>query len=417
MAHHQRFFPVRGAGGELKCEFVAILDRMDDSSQYARRGFERVLVPRLHDAMFFLGEDQKTPLEARLAKLKTVTYHKKLGTTFDKAKRLTHLAKWIAAALGGNADEQTAAARAGLLAKCDLATFLVGEFPELQGHVGSVYALREGESAEVAEALDLQYVHDFDGRPAPSRVALSLLLAENLDIVAQFGTNVGLPTGSADPFGVRRAAITLLDACERWAPTFDLRGAAAAAARMKPVVPDSGVQRDDALDASAVLGYLDTRLRQRLKDRGVPSDHLDAIESWTTIGAFTARADDLRELAASADFARLLEVAQRCRNITKNATVDAGDVDPAHFRLPAETVLFDAWTNVRATVRDWGTATRDDIAGAAAALAQPLHTYFADVLVNDPDPAVRTNRLRLLLEIDRSLREWADLCKIVSRGA
>lgn len=417
MAHHQRFFPVRGANDRLKNEFVAILDRTDDSSQYARRGFERVLVPRLHDAMFFLGEDRKKRLEERLERLKTVTYHKKLGTTSDKAKRLEHLAKSIAAALGGSADEQRMAARAGLLAKCDLATFLVGEFPELQGHVGSVYAAREGEPAEVAEALDLQYVHDFDGRPAPSRVALALLLAENLDIVAQFGTNVGLPSGNADPFGVRRAAITLLDACERWAPAFDLRGAASSAAAVKPVVPATGVERADATDAAAVLGYLDTRLRQRFKDRGVPADHLDAIESWTTIGAFASRIEDLRVLSASADFARLLEVAQRCRNITKTAAVEPGAVDPAHFRLPAEGALSDAWTKVRGAVRAFGSATRDDIAAAAAALAQPLHTFFADVLVNDPDPAVRTNRLRLLLEIDRSLREWADLCKIVSRGA
>jgi len=186
---------------------------------------------------------------------------------------------------------------------------------------------------------------------------------------------------------------------------------------MKPVVAESGVQFDPAIDGSTVVGYLDTRLRQRLKDRGVPADHLDAMESCATIGGFLERAEDLRVLAASADFARLLEVAQRCRNITKTATAERGPVDPRHFRLPAEVALFDAWLQVRATVREWGTATRDEIAAAAAALAQPLHTFFADVLVNDPDPAVRTNRLRLLLEIDRSLREWADLCKIVSRGA
>ena len=192
-------------------------------------GFERVLVPRLHDARFFLREDRKRTLADRLPALEDVVYHRKLGTLRDKAGRLQELAPRIAELLGLDADRAQRAGRAGLLAKCDLVTLMVGEFPELQGHVGSVYAAADGEHADVAEALDGQYRHDLGDAAQPSGPALALLLAENLDVLCQFGARVGLPTGSADPFGVRRAALTFVDACQRWAPDLPLAAALQAA--------------------------------------------------------------------------------------------------------------------------------------------------------------------------------------------
>jgi tetrameric-type glycyl-tRNA synthetase beta subunit len=395
MEHHQRFFPVRAADGSVEARFVAVLDRDADSVDTARRGFERVLVPRLHDASFFVAEDGKTQLADRFAKLEDVTYHKKLGTVADKGRRLGALAKHVARALGLDDAGSLQASEAGYLAKCDLATLLVGEFPELQGHVGAVYARAEGKPEAVCAAIGAQYVHDFGGVEL-SGPAIAVVLAENLDVLCQFGTKVGLPSGSNDPFGVRRAAITLLDACERFAPAFDVP----AAIRL-------------AGGDAAIVEYVDTRLRQRVRDAGYRFDHIDAVTSWKCAGDFRARLDDLKALSTDASFARLLEVAERCRNITKKADPSTPDVRPQLLVEAAEKSLFAAWSKARATLPAAPKPpSRADVARVAAAIADPLHEFFAKVFVNADDPAIRANRLALLREIDGTLLRFADLCRI-----
>lgn len=396
MEHHQRFFPIHAADGSIEARFVAILDRDVDSVETARHGFERVLTPRLHDASFFFAEDRKTRLADRLPKLADVTYHRKLGTLAEKSKRLAYFASEIVVRqVGPTHPDGDAAARAGHLAKCDLVTLLVGEFPELQGHVGAVYARAEGESAAVCEAIGAQYLHDFDGI-ALSGAPLALVLAENLDVLCQFGTKVGLPSGSNDPFGVRRAAITLIEACEKFEPAFDLRGAI-----------------DLAGGDAAVAAFLDTRLRQRLRDQGFRHDHLDAVTSWRSVGEIRGRLDDLKSLAEEPSFNRLLEVAERCRNITKKADVTSGEASETLLAEPAEKALFHAWMEVRRSLPAAPKPlSRDDVSRVAAAIADPLHRFFADVFVNAEDLAVRANRLALLRDIDATLLRFADLCRI-----
>ena len=396
MEHHQRFFPVRDAAGNVESRFVAILDRDADSVETARHGFERVLLPRLHDASFFFGEDRKSRLRARLPKLADVTYHRKLGTLHDKTTRVAHVAEQLAAPLGlASTEERISAATAAVLAKCDLVTLLVGEFPELQGYVGSVYAQLDGERPEVCEAIAAQYVHDLGGVKL-SGVPLALLLAENLDVLCQFGTKVGLPSGSQDPFGVRRAAITLLDACERFAPSFDVPAAIEAA---------GGDQ--------SVVEYVDTRLRQRLRDAGFRHDHLDAVTSWTSVGEFRARLEDLKSLSGDGGFNRLLEVAERCRNITKKADASPAAIDAALLAEPAEKALAEAWQGVRGSLPAAPSPlSRADVSRVAAGVADPLHRFFAEVFVNAEDPRVRGNRLALLRDIDATLQRFADLCRI-----
>jgi glycyl-tRNA synthetase beta chain len=397
MEHHQRFFPIHAADGALEARFVAILDRDEDSVETARRGFERVLVPRLHDASFFFAEDRKTKLADRLSKLADVTYHKKLGTLAEKSNRLARLAADIVdRQLGLDHPDAELAAIAGGLAKCDLVTLLVGEFPELQGYVGATYAMHDGNSSAVVDAISRQYDRDFGTLKSLQPVTLALLLAENLDILCQFGTKVGLPSGSNDPFGVRRAAITLLDACERFAPTFDVPAAIAAAG-----------------GDGSIVEYVDTRLRQRLRDAGYRFDHVDAVTSWRSVGEFRSRLDDLKALAGDAAFARLLEVAERCRNITKKADPSPPEIRPQLLVEAAEKSLYASWNKVRGTLPAAPkTPTRADVARVAAAIADPLHEFFAKVFVNADDPAVRGNRLALLRDIDSTLLRFADLCRI-----
>ena len=407
MEHHQRFFPVR-TDGRVEPRFVAILNRDDSSADVARRGFERVLVPRLHDATFFFAEDRKKPLEARRERLRDVMYHRKLGSVFDKTERLAALAPRIAALAGFSAADAEHAGRAGLLSKCDLVTLLVGEFPELQGHVGSVYARADGESEDVCAALDAQYRHEFAADEQLPPAAVALLLAENLDILCQFGTKVGLPSGSTDPFGVRRAAITLIEVAEIWARDLPL---------------------DAALDAAggnaAVREYLDARLRQRMRDAGFPAEHIAAVTGYRSVGALRERLLDLRALAAHPSWDRLLEVAERCRNITKkveaasaSAAATTSAVRADLLREPAEHELFRVWSDVREALPPApAPLARADVARAAESLADPLHRFFAEVFVNVDDEAVRANRHALLREIDAAFLRFADLCRIVRPGA
>ncbi len=402
MEHHQRFFPVRGEDGTLEAAFVAVLDREPSSHDVARRGFERVLVPRLHDASFFLSEDRKQRLEDRLSALEGVVYHRKLGTLREKAARLAKTARVVAELMGLDRDGVDRSVRAAELAKCDLVTLMVGEFPELQGHVGSVYAAGDGEHADVAEAIDWQYRHDFDGAGRPSDVAVAVVLAENLDTLTAFGTQVGLPTGSADPFGVRRAAITFLAACERFAPDFPLYDGVASA---------GGDEK--------VREYLHARMVRRLRDRGVPHDHVDAVSTYASVGALVARLDDLAALSEAPGFDRLIEVAERCRNITKKSDAPASDVPGSEVREDllaedAEKALYAAWQPLAASLPAAPTAlSRDDAVRIAATLGAPLHRFFEEVFVNADDAALRTNRHALLREIDATLLRFADLCRIV----
>jgi len=402
MEHHQRFFHVRTADGALEPRFVAVMNRPEDSADTCRPGFERVLIPRLHDASFFLREDRKTPLAERLPALEDVVYHRKLGTLRDKAARLEALAPRIAELLGHDAETGLRAGRAGLLAKCDLVTLMVGEFPELQGHIGSVYAAGDGETEDVAEALDWQYRHDFSDIDAPGTVALALLLSESLDVLCQFGTKVGLPTGSTDPFGVRRAALTFLDACERFAPELPLADALSAA----------GADADDG----AVLEYLQTRIVRRLRSRGVLPDHVAAVVGYTTMGGLLRRLADLDALSKAPGFDRLLEVAERCRNITKKSDAPSVAVRENLLSEAAEIALHSVWAPLRAELPAApAPLSRDDAVRVAAELSEPLHTFFEEVFVNAEEPEIRANRHALLREIDAALLRFADLCRIVKR--
>lgn len=400
MAHHQRFFPVRDGTGHLGPRFVAVLDRDEASVAVSRPGFERVLIPRLHDARFFMAQDRKRPLADRLSALEDVVYHRKLGSLADKAKRLSALARRVAELLGLDEPVAAAAERAGLLAKCDLVTHLVGEFPELQGHVGAVYARADGEPDEVAQAVDSQYRHRFGAEDSLQPAAVVLLLAECLDVLASFGTKVKLPSGNADPFGVRRAALTLLEVASRWARDLPLRAAL-----------------ETAGGSDEVWDYLVRRLVLRLRDQGHRPDHVDAVMGTvTTLGGVESRLADLEGLAGRPSFPRLLEVAERCRNITRKADGAADRVSPDLLQEPAEKALFEAWR----PLRDALPAAPSALAGGHAAaladgLATPLHRFFEEVFVNADDEAVRGNRLALLCEIDRAFLRFADLCAVSAK--
>ena len=409
MESNQKFFPVLSADGKLSEKFIGVANLDSKDPAQIRQGYERVIRPRFADAQFFYDEDLKQGLASMAQGLATVTYQQKLGSYADKTTRVAALAAAIAPQVGADAEQ---ARRAAGLAKADLQSRMVGEFPELQGIAGRYYAAAAGEPAEVANAIDEAYQPRFAGDAiAPSTLGQVLAIAERLDTLAG-GFAAGLkPTGNKDPFALRRSALglarTLIEA------GFDLNlpeliGAALdrVAINMALVAKRAGGAAAADLDpalAGELHDFIIDRLRGYYADRGVPGTQFDAVADVHPASLL----DFDRRLKAIAEFARLREAAslaaanKRIRNILKKvegdipATVDAATLsDPAEVRLHDELVSALADTAPLLEQRDYvGTLKR------LAALQLPVDAFFRDVMVMADDAAVRDNRLALLKQI------------------
>jgi glycyl-tRNA synthetase beta chain len=390
MEANQKFFPVHGADGKLSEKFIGIanLDSKDPSE--IRKGYERVIRPRFADAQFFFDEDLKQGLAAMAQGLATVTYQQKLGTLADKTARVAELAAALAKALG--MDEATAR-RAAALAKADLQSRMVGEFPELQGIAGRYYATAAGEPEAVAKAIDEAYQPRFAGDAiAYSPLGRVLAIAERLDTLAG-GFAAGLkPTGNKDPFALRRNALGLARTIIEGQLELDLPALVATAAASLP----SGV----SLDAQELQDFILDRLRGYYADQGVPGTQFDAVADVRPASLL----DFDKRLKAIAGFTRLREASslaaanKRIRNILRKVETPIPDaVDPARLVEPAEQSLHGALAKALADT-DPLLAQRDYV-GTLKRLADlqgPVDNFFDRVMVMADDAAVRDNRLALL---------------------
>ena len=432
MEANQKFFPVLDAEGKLTEHFIGIANIESKDESEVRKGYERVIRPRFADAKFFFDEDLKQGLASMNEGLKTVTYQAKLGSVHDKVQRVAALAESIAAEVG--VDPQLAR-RAAELAKADLQSRMVNEFPELQGIAGRYYAAAAGESAEVAAAIDEAYMPRFAGDAiAPSKLGQVLAIAERLDTLAG-GFNVGLkPTGNKDPFSLRRNALglarTIIESGLELGLSAHLHSAAGLAS-------PSG----EAPDKANPLAHIDStnrelpefildRLRAYYADQGVTPQQFEAVAALmrliaaraapTTAGdsvgaaqaAIAGHADNAsgslldfdRRLKAIGEFAKLPEAEalaaanKRIRNILKKADIAIPTtVDTALFAEDAERDLHAAVEQAIADTDD-ALKTRDYVAvlGRLARLRPQVDTFFDKVMVNADDAAVRGNRLALL---------------------
>ncbi|NQY25639.1 MAG: glycine--tRNA ligase subunit beta [Piscirickettsiaceae bacterium] len=393
MEEHQKYFAVRDNKGDLLPYFITICNIESRDPAQVIAGNERVILPRLSDAVFFWDTDRKRPLADRQEQLKTIVFQNKLGTVFDKSARVAKLAISIAKEIGGDAK---LAERAALLAKCDLVTEMVGEFPDLQGIMGRYYARLDGEHDDVAAALDEQYLPRFSGDALPqTKSGQALSLAEKLDtLVGLFGIGQP-PTGVKDPFALRRAALGVLRIIIENDLDLDLSALIEQAQQgLGDVLTEKDVN-------AHVMRYFFDRLRGYALDQGITADVFEAVLAVQA----TKPLDFMQRLHAVAAF-RKLEQAEalaagnkRIANILRknNAEGEAGKIDKNLLQEEAERALADKLTSVAKEVKPL--MLQADYAGVLTCLAdmrESVDGFFDQVMVMADDDAIRQNRLNLL---------------------
>lgn len=393
MESNQKFFPVLDKDGKLSEKFIGIANLESKDPAQIRQGYERVIRPRFADAQFFFDEDLKQGLASMAEGLKTVTYQAKLGSVADKAARVAHLAEIVALKAGANADH---ARDAALLAKADLQSRMVNEFPELQGIAGRYYAAAARQPADIANAIDEAYQPRFAGDAiAPSKLGQVLAIAERLDTLAG-GFAAGLkPTGNKDPFALRRNALGLARTIIEAGLDLDLVVLLDAAAKSLP----AGL----TLDTTELQDFILDRLRGYYADQGVPSVQFDAVADVRPASLM----DFDRRLKAIAEFAKLREASslaaanKRIRNILKKVETEIpATVNTAKLEEPAEQSLHGALTTALADTTPL--LAKRDYVGTLKRLAQlqgPVDNFFERTMVMSDDAALRDNRLALLKQV------------------
>ncbi|HEX4266531.1 MAG TPA: glycine--tRNA ligase subunit beta [Steroidobacteraceae bacterium] len=431
---HQRYFPVEDADGTLLPHFITVANIESSDPAKVVEGNQRVVRPRLADAAFFWEQDRKSPLAARAEGLAKVTFQAKLGSLGDKTRRVGALAAEIAQARARSeaheAGPVTRARRAAELCKCDLLTAMVGEFPELQGIMGTYYALADGEEAEVATAIREHYRPRGAGDDLPlTETGTTLAIADKLDTLAAIFAIGGKPTGTKDPFGLRRAAIgviriliekrleldlaRLLDRAVARVGA-DIEKAAAAAGKPAPALATASI-------AAEVHDYVLERLRAYYLERATGASSITTEMFDAVLATRPASPLDLdTRLAALSNFLTLPESAsltaanKRVANILRKAGESApAEIDQGALQVAAERQLFEAMGQLRDRVA--AATARKDYAGALALLAQlrpTVDAFFDQVMVMDEDPKLRANRLALLARMRELFAGVADLSRL-----
>ncbi len=413
MRQNQKYFPLFDAGGRLTNRFLIVSNmRLADPSNIVH-GNERVVRPRLADARFFFETDRKVPLAERVPQLATIVYHNKLGTQLERVERLRRLATRVAAMLPRGEKGRPYADRAAILAKADLVTLMVGEFPELQGVMGKYYAEADGEEPSVVRAIEQHYWPRFHGDELPvGDVSIALALADKLETLVGIWGVGQQPTGDKDPFGLRRAALGVLRILseKREAFTLDLGSLLAEAVGGFP----PGKLAADT--AAQVHAFMLERLRSMLRDKGYDANEVEAVlaEGPTQIHGVWIRIEAVKAFRALPEAESLASANKRIRNILRKSGM-AERVEPSLLAQDEEKRLHASMESLAPRVA--GRLERQDFAGALKDLAgirDAVDAFFDKVLVNAEDEKLRRNRLALLTELGALMNRVADISKLAA---
>ena len=411
MKEHQKYFHLLGEAAQLLPKFITVANIESKDPSQVIAGNERVIRPRLSDAAFFFETDKQTPLNQRLKRLEGVVFQQKLGTLADKTGRIMGLTQHISAIFNADPDNS---ARAAKLCKCDLVSEMVLEFPELQGIAGAYYARYDGETDAVADAVEQHYWPRFAGDQLPlSADARAVALADRLDtMVGIFGLGQ-IPTGSKDPFGLRRAALAIIRILIAQRSTVSLSQLTAwAEAQYAPGVLSATVSTD-------VVEYIVDRLRAFYEDQDIAVEVLRAVTVTgnTSPTEIDARVHALHAFAGSEASVALASANKRVANILNKAgQAISGQADEVLMQERAERALFEALEKTRAALDPL--LISEDFTGALNALAQlrgPIDAFFEGVMVNTDDDALRLNRLQLLGALRAQFLRVADIAEMATR--
>jgi glycyl-tRNA synthetase beta chain len=442
LIHHQHYFPVEGDDGRLKNAFLAVINTEPDNERTIARNAERVVTARLRDARFFWEADRKIALESRVDRLGTLLFHRKLGTYKEKAGRVERLAEWIAReALGADAASAQAAANAARLAKADLATDMVREFPELQGVMGGVYARVEGRPEDVWKAIYFHYLPigvEADAPPTRAQLGKAALTWAAVSLADKLDTIVGLfaagekPTGSRDPYALRRAAQGVMKTLVDFEPITGTDKRPVLGPMLweahQYVQAQLGPRAATQDEKNQLWIFFMERLRHLMQTRGLGYEEIQAqtgrVELIDSVSAadLVERARELARVRQTPVFASVAEAYKRATNIVAQAW---GDKDAHPWRYNADRLAEPAETALRAAIDRVGDDIRNALRtrqpnralSAIASIEPQLARFFSDVRVMVDDRALQDARLTLLAELRDRISEYGDISAIITKQA
>ena len=410
MKKHQRYFALQDVNGRISNKFIAINNTPVKDPSVSINGHQRVLRARLEDARFYFREDRKLPLIDRLDALKGVVFHSKLGTAYEKVERFTDIARQIA--LRWAPEKHDLVERAAMLCKCDLETGIVYEFPELQGIIGSYYARKDGEDQEVADAIREHYLPSFAGDSLPQGVVGAIVsIADRIDtIVGCFSVGL-IPTGAADPYGLRRHALAIIQTLIAFGKPLDFAFLISEALKRLETYrtrPKKEVEDD-------VREFFRTRFVNYHTSKDFSLDVVEAVvrARFDEIVDARRRVEALSEWKKREDFDAIIVGFKRVSNILKDAK--PGAFAPRLLEEPSEKWLYESFQSVSRRVRPMIAARQySEALEIMAELKEPIDQFFDNVMVMVEDATTRQNRLALLSELVALFREIADFSVIGS---
>lgn len=410
MQDNQKYFCLINAEGKLQPYFITISNIDSKDPTQIIEGNEKVVRPRLSDAEFFFLQDQKQPLASRKDKLKNMVFQAQLGTLWEKTERVAHLSTALCQFTGASPVD---AEKAALLSKCDLTSELVGEFPELQGIAGTYYARLEGENEEVSQALGEQYLPKFAGDLLPkTKTGTTLALADRMvTLVGIFGIGQA-PTGSKDPFALRRSAIGILRLIIENQLDISLEQLVQLA-----LSGYGDVIQDHAKTQAEAVAFLEGRYRAKYEDQGVDVDVIQAVQALSPKSPldFDQRIKAVQHFRTLAEASALAAANKRVANILAKETVDTGEVDESLLTEDAEKALYQTLKQLSTEVQPLlSNRNYTEALSKLAALRTPIDAFFENVMVMADDAALKANRLRLLAQLRSLFLSVADVSVLQS---
>jgi glycyl-tRNA synthetase beta chain len=412
MREHQKYFAVMGAGGRLLPHFVVVNNTPARDMSVVIRGHERVLRARLEDAKFFYRSDREAPLDRQVERLKNVLFQAQLGSIYDKVCRVQALARFVAELVGGGPALVRDSERAARLCKADLVSQMVGEFPKLQGIMGRVYALAQGEPEAVAVAIEEHYRPTYSGGPLPETAAGSVVaIADKMDTICGCFRAGLIPTGAADPYALRRQGIGVIQIMNHRGFPFPIERVV----RRSLELFEAGAAAAPET-AAKIQAFLEGRMASILVEEGFSKDTVAAVLGvpFESIPAVWSRGRALQKLKNKPDFEPIAVSFKRVVNIIRRAEdFTPGAVDAALFEHPSEAALLGAFQTLQSQVQeDLRHGRHDEALARVATLRAPVDAFFDDVMVMAEDLRLRRNRLSLLALIAGLFDAFADFSKL-----